>query len=381
MATTGIPTNEGLNVLTTDLRENVKKFALYGTDSASSSVPISDDATTLSLSSYLIGEFDVSQAYFDDNGVLTFECPIPYEYNSTKWVSAIGLLYVDPDSGAKTLVALASTAKFQKITGVGGTFIFKVPVSGEASTPIFKEQPYITDAQFSSFINERDGVLFEAMNFASLANKEIEKTMNIRFQTGEATIYNRGVISGLNVEKSTDATRNVNISSGKVFINGSILPVDNLTNTANIPSNPDSTDKYCYLYAYLNDSGKVDVASTLLDEEPPEGAIKLYKVKVPANNTESNDPQLNNVTFTDIRRIEPNYPLYMNTSPMVYVPLKYQVLDENYQIDLEVESFSGCGFQLGYVYAGAKAANGFSIYYNGSADDIKVRWTLRKLNL
>ncbi|KAA0257232.1 hypothetical protein FHQ18_11750 [Deferribacter autotrophicus] len=381
MATVGLPTDAGLSVLSSNLRENVKKFALYGTDSSDKSVPISETATTLSLSSYLVGEFDVSQAYFDDNGVLTFECPIPYEYNSTKWVSAIGLLYVDPGSGAKTLVALASSAKFQKISGVGGTFVFKVPIAGDASTPIFKEQPYITDAQFASFINERDGVLLEALSQAALANREIEKTLNIRFQTGEIVIYNRGIINGLDVSKSTTATRNVNITSGQVFLEGRVLPVDELANTANIPSNPDTTAKYCYLYAYLNDVGKIDVACTLLDEEIPEGGIPLYKVTVPAGNTESNDPYLTSVTFADIRRKEPNYPLYMSASPTVYVPLETPVVDSEYQIDIELVSFSGCGFQLGYVYVGAKAANGFSIYYNGSADNIHIKWTLRKLDL
>ena len=381
MATTGIPTNNGLSVLTTDLRKNVKKFALYGTSSPSSSVPISENDSIESLSSYLVGEFDVSQAYFDDNGVLTFECPIPYEYNSTKWVSAIGLLYVNPDTGSRTLVAVASTARFQKISGVGGTFVFKVPVAGDASTPIFKELPYVTDAQFSTFLNERDAIFVGALNLASLANKEIEKTLNIRFQSGEVTIYNRGVIKGLDVSKSTDATRNVNISSGEVFLEGRTLPVENLTNTANIPSNPDTTDKHCYLYAYLNDSGKVDVACTLLDEDVPEGGMPLYKVMVPAGNTESNDPQLTAVSFTDIRRKEPNYPTFMTTSSTVYVPFETPVINSDYQIDLEIESFKGCGFQLGYVYAGAKAANGFSIYYNGSADELKVRWTLRKLDI
>lgn len=381
MATIGLPTDAGLSILSSSLRENVKKFALYGTSSSDASVPIDETATTLTLSSYLIGEFYVSQAYFDDNGVLTLECPIPYEYNSTKWVSAIGLLYVDPDSGAKTLVALASTAKFQKITGVGGTFIFKVPIAGTESTPIFKQQPYITDAQFASFTNDRDGILLGALSQAALANREIEETLNVRFQTGETIVYNRGFIDGLNVIKSTNATRNVSISAGKIFFEGRILPVDELTNTANIPSNPDTTIKYCYLYAYIDDYDKIDVACTLLDASVPENGIPLYKVTVPAGNTESNDPYLTSVTFTNIGRREPNFPLCMSTSPTVYIPLRTPVVDNDYQINLEILGFSGSGFQLGYVYVGAKAANGFSIYYNGSADNVRIKWTLTKLNL
>ncbi len=381
MAITGLPTNQGISILTSNLRENVKKFVLFGTDSPTTSVPFDENSTLLSLGAYVASKFEVSQAYFDENGVLTFECPIPYSYNSQKWISAVGLIYVDPDTGAETLVSVASTPKFQKTAGIGGTFVYKVPVSGESSTPIFKEQPYITDAQFSAFINERDGLLLETISQTGLALREIEKTRNIRIQTGKIKIYNRGVIKGLTATKSTTATRNVSISAGQVFLDGRILPVPDLENTANIPSNPDTVARICYLYAYINAEGNVDVTCTLLDESIPEGGIPLYKVTVPAGNTESTDPYLNNVTLTDIRRVEPGFPTMLNTSPTVYIELPYPIPETDYRVDLEVETFKGSGFELGYVYAGSKATNGFSIYYNGTADQIEVRWRVEKMSL
>lgn len=380
MAITGLPTNQGVSILSSNLRENVKRFALFGTNSPTADVPFSEASTLSSLNAYLVGKFQVSQAYFDDNGVLTFECPIPYDFNSTKWVSVAGLIWVDPDTGSEVLVAVASTPKFQKTAGIGGNIIFKVPVAGTPATPIFKDQPYITDAQFGAFVNERDGGLLAALSQSGLALREIEKTRHIRFQSGKITIYNRGVIEGLSATKSTTATRNVSFSAGKIFVNR-IIPVPELVNTANVPSNNDTVEHTCYLYAYLNAQGEVDIACTLLDESPPEDAIPLYEVLVPAGNTESNDPYLANVTLIDIRRLEPNFPVMLITSPTAYVELPYNVLDSDYEVDLEVESFRGSGFQLGYVYAGSKAANGFSVYYNGTADQIVVRWTVRKLSL
>ena len=344
-------------------------------------MPFDENSTLLSLSSYVAGKFDVTQSYFDENGVLTFECPIPYSYNSQKWISAMGLIYVDPDTGAETLVTVASTPKFQKTAGIGGTIIYKVPISGEASTPVFKEQPYITDAQFAAFMNERDGLLLDVISGLGLVFREIEKTRHIRIQTGKVKIYNRGVIKGLTATKSTTATRNVSISAGQVFLDGRILPVPDLENTANIPSNPDAVAHVCYLYAYINAEGNVDVTCTLLDEPIPECGIPLYKVTVPAGNTESTDPYLTNVTLTDIRRVEPNFPTMLNTSPTVYVELPYHIPEADYRVDLEVETFKGSGFELGYVYTGSKAVNGFSIYYNGTADQIEVRWRAEKMNL
>lgn len=90
---------------------------------------------------------------------------------------------------------------------------------------------------------------------------------------------------------------------------------------------------------------------TGLDESFPPNGIPLYRATVPAGNTEANDPYINNVTLTDVRRLEPNAPTSFTSAPFVYVPLPFNLLDANYAIDLDVYDFSGGGFQLGYVYA------------------------------
>jgi hypothetical protein len=102
---------------------------------------------------------------------------------------------------------------------------------------------------------------------------------------------------------------------------------------------------------------------------------------VPAGNTEATDPYLTSCAFVDVRRIEPGYPQELETSPTQYVALDYEMDGTGYQVDLEVESFNGSGFQLGYFYTESKAQNGFDIYYNGTADNLNIRWTARKLDM
>ena len=379
MAVIGLPTTNGVAILASGLRENVKKFALWGTTVSSDSVPFSEDSTLSSLNAYLVGEFDVGNAYFDTNGVLTFECPIPLSVDSNRWVSAAGLIYVNQPTGAKTLVSVTSLPKFQKASGIGGNIAYKVPVKGSPSSPIFGDMPYIDESKFSEYVNSRDAVILEALSLAGLANREIERTLKIRNQSGTAIIRNLGVISGVSAEKSSTATRNINISSGSLFLNGRRQPIRKQPNTANIPSNNSAETKYSYLYAYLTGDGLIDISATLLGEMPPADAITLYRVTVPSGNTEATDPYLVNCTITDVSRRESTYPRYSNTSAGTYVALPYALPDNKYQVDVEIASFEGPSLALGDVTVGSKSANGFQLSYNGLCDNISVGWKVQRL--
>jgi len=220
----------------------------------------------------------------------------------------------------------------------------------------------------------------EAVDLAGLAGREIQTTLNKRFQTGIITIENRGVTSGCTVSKSTDATRNLNLAAGTFFMKGRILPVKDQPNGASVPSNNTDEQQSCYAYLQMAD-GSLDFACTELGNDVPDGGLPLYRVDVPAGNDESTDPYLDNCTLTDIRRVESGFPQEMSTSPAEYAELEYEMDSTDYQVDLEIESFDGSGFQLGYIYTENKARNGFDIYYNGAADNLQVRWTARKLDM
>ena len=219
-----------------------------------------------------------------------------------------------------------------------------------------------------------------ALDLAGLANREIQATLNKRFQTGFATIKNRGIISGCSVAKSGTATRNLSFSAGATFLFGRILPAKEQVNGASVPSNTSIEQKSCYAYLHLA-GGELQFSCTELGESVPSDGLALYRVDVPAGNTESTDPYLTSCSLVDIRRVESAFPQDMQVSPTQYVALDYEMDGTDYQVDLEVESFDGSGFQLGYFYTESKAKNGFDIYYNGTADNLSIRWTARKLDM
>ncbi|MDD3770474.1 MAG: hypothetical protein PHV10_07705 [Sulfuricurvum sp.] len=381
MAVTGLPTNEGIGILSGTLREQVTKFCLWGTTNSSGTIALDETSTLASLDSYLVGEFDVSRAYFDDLGTLTFECPIPYDTESTKWVYACGLIHVDPDNGEKKLVALSTMPRFQKTAGIGGTVHYKVPIAGTASTVVFEELPYVTRQELDVVLNELHSQGAAALDLAGMANREMLKTLNNRIQSGVATITNRGVIKGCVASKSVSATRNLSVSNGAVFIRGQIIPIADMANTANVPSNTTAETAYSYAYLWFDGNGAPQIDCTELGASVPDGGIALYRVTVPSGSTEATDPYLASCTLDDVRVIEPNYPKMLSNAPFVYVALPYDMLGTDYSVELDVMSFDGGGYQMGFVYPGARASNGFSIYMNGTADSVVVRWTVKKTNL
>ncbi len=381
MAVSGLPTNQGISILSNELRGQVKKFCLFGTNSSGEVISFNETSTLSSLSAYLVGKFEISRAYFDDNGTLTFECPIPYDFNNTKWIGSAGLIYIDPTNGNETLVAISSMPRFQKTAGIGGTIHYKVPIAGSASTVIFEDMPYVTRQELDVVLNEQHGVIAGALDMASLANKENIKTLTQRFQTGEITIYNRGIKQGCVISKSVNATRNLSLSNGSIFMNGQIYSIFDMVNTAVVPPNPTAETKYSYVFLWVDLQGNFQIDCTNLDELAPTDSMVLYKVTVPANSTEATDPYLNNCALIDMRKVEPNYPKILLNAPFAYVPFKFDLLDTNYSVDLDILDFAGGGFQLGYCYAGDRAKNGLNINLNGTADSVRVRYTIKKFDL
>lgn len=381
MAVSGLPTNQGISILSNELRGQVKKFCLFGTNNSGDVINFNETSTLSTLSTFLVGKFEISRAYFDDKGTLTFECPIPYDFNNTKWIGAAGLIYVDSSNGNETLVAISSMPRFQKTAGIGGTIHYKVPIAGTASTVIFEDMPYVTRQELDVVLNEQHGVIAGALDMAAMANKENAKTLTKRFQTGEVTIYNRGIKKGCAITKSANATRNLSLGNGSLFMNGQIYSIFDMPNTAVVPQNSSAETKYSYVFLWVDNQGNFQVDCTNLDEVAPADSMVLYKVTVPANSTEATDPYLNNCALTDMRKLEPYYPNILLNAPFVYVPFKFDLLNTDYSVDLDILSFNGGGFQLGYCYVENRAKNGMNINLNGTVDSVKVKYTVKKFDL
>ncbi|MDR1904042.1 MAG: hypothetical protein LBQ88_17365 [Treponema sp.] len=230
----------------------------------------------------------------------------------------------------------------------------------------------------SEFINMID----QALDLGDRAHQEIEKTLNQRIQSGIATITNRGVISGLTVIKSTTALRNISLDAGKFFMNGMPYVCPAYPNSALVPDNYSTDTQYCYAYIYFDDQdGVTKFACTPLGGSVPENGMPLYRFAVPAGNSYQNDPYLNSVTMTDVRRIEAAYPVKFDSTAYASVALPFNMLDAEYGVQLEVIDYKGGANPLMTIRVGSKAANGFNIYSESTLDVVRVRWTALKQQL
>jgi hypothetical protein len=220
-----------------------------------------------------------------------------------------------------------------------------------------------------------------ALDLGGRAHQEIKKTLDQRIQTGIATIINRGVISGLAVEKSATALRNISLNTGKFFMNGMSYVCPSYPNAALVPDNYGAATRYCYAYIYFDTNGVIKFACTPLDGAVPENGMGLYRFSVPPGNSCQNDPYLGAVIITDIRRVESAYPAQFNSIAYVSVALPFTMLDAEYGVQFEVMDYKGGYNQLATIHIANKAANGFNILSEGTLDAVRIRWTALKQKL
>ena len=229
--------------------------------------------------------------------------------------------------------------------------------------------------------SEAIGLVTLALDQAGLAGREIRKTVTQRIQSGEVLLKNRGVISGCTVTKSTAAIRNINFAAGVVFLNGMEMNVLALNNAALIQPNYSGQSQTCYAYLFQNTAGEIKFACTPLGGAVPDNGIGLYRITVPSGSNEANAPYLEDVTLTDIRRVEAGYPVQFNSVASVSVALPFTMLDADYSVFIDIVDFKGGGNQRPFVYPGDKAANGFKIYTDGTLDMVRVKWAAVKPGL
>jgi hypothetical protein len=146
------------------------------------------------------------------------------------------------------------------------------------------------------------------------------------------------------------------------------------TSTASIAQNTGTETGYVYLY--LDNTG--DLKATNLNEAAPADTLLLYTVTVPAGNTAED---LTGCTLTKTATTQADYPLFVSALPYVSVTLPYRMDDANYLVDLELVSLSGASQQLGCLTISNKTTTGFRINLNGTADNVVVNWTARKMTL
>ena len=216
------------------------------------------------------------------------------------------------------------------------------------------------------------------MELNQLALVEIEKTRKMRVQQGEVTLYNRGVKSGLSISKSTTASRNLNIVGGQFFMGGRLYSIGDRTNDASVPPNPGGTTQTCVAYVRIN-GDNIDFDCSQLGQEAPADAVPLYRLTVPAGNTEANDANLASVTLTDIRRIEGNFPVLLDSPAQSLIALAAPLPDTGWHLNLDVVEAQGGNVSRNHIAVEARATNGFRLTLGHTADAVKVRYTLTNM--
>jgi hypothetical protein len=118
-----------------------------------------------------------------------------------------------------------------------------------------------------------------------------------------------------------------------------------------------------------------DDASVKVADSVPEGKLPLYRITVPAGDNAAN---LNAASFTDVRRVEPNYGDYYNSQPTATVTLKNAMVGADYSVALEVDSTANN--RKATVAVKDKRANSFTVVVTNDADNVVVRYTAVQAN-
>ena len=227
--------------------------------------------------------------------------------------------------------------------------------------------------------NAEAAALKFALDQAALANYTGRALREQIQQEGEITIANRGVIAGCSVTRSTTAARNLNLADGVCFAKGRAFSVTPGNNAASVPSNTGAGAVTVHAYLFQNAAGTWRLAVTPIGTSVPAGAIVIYNLTVPPGSTDASDPNLANVTITDVRRIEPHFPQLLD-SPATVSPVLRTLRANDYHLVLDVVSAVGAPCDARSIAVSSRATNGFTLLLASAADSVVVRWRVSKLN-
>ena len=148
-----LPTQEGLDILNSALKGKVGEYVLIGA-SGYKNLELSDllgnpiALTYEDVKPFVFYRDSCESVLYDENGVLTFEITLPIEEDLQFYTYAVGLL-----ARGDILVCLTQTPKIVLIRGVGGKFIVKVAVKGEAGEIVFKKGEGVSREELVVFRN------------------------------------------------------------------------------------------------------------------------------------------------------------------------------------------------------------------------------------
>jgi hypothetical protein len=237
------------------------------------------------------------------------------------------------------------------------------------------------DSVGTDMVSMEQTAIMQALSLAQMAHEAIDA---LRFgpwqQRGEIIIKNRGVVSGCTVTKSSTASRNLNIAPGVCFAGGMTYPVIEGNNAASVPANTSMiTAAMVSAYLYPHTDGQTyRLAVTAIGQAMPDNGIEIYRLTIPANNTDATDPNLTNVTLTDVRRVEANFPDMLDSPPTVSLTFDRPMRGTDWRASFDVVSATGIA-RANDIVVTNRATNGCTLTLASAADDVLVRYLIERL--
>jgi hypothetical protein len=218
-----------------------------------------------------------------------------------------------------------------------------------------------------------------AIDQAGVAHRGVRALHQFAQQEGIITLSNRGVVSGCAISKSVTAARNLSIGTGICFAQGQRYGVADGDNAASVPSNTGSGAVTVQAYLYPDAQKLWRLAVTPIGQVVPDGGIPIYRLTIPANSTDATDPNLANVTLTDLRRVEAGFPVLLDNPAQVTQALN-PLPDNAYHISFDVLSAQGAPVTADSLMVSSRASNGFTVRLASAADNVTARYRVSRLN-
>lgn len=235
------------------------------------------------------------------------------------------------------------------------------------------------NVQSAEFQNTETAAVMFALSQAALANKTAAALREHMQQEAEIVIQNRGIVTGCSITKSSSAARNLNLLAGRCFAHGRTYSVYAGDNVASVPPNVGTEPEVVHAYLRLDVNDQWRLSVTAIGQSVPDDGIRIYTLTIPANSTDATDPQLDNVSMTDVRRIESNFPAVLDNPASVSPAI--EVLSANdWRIDFDVVASEGAPCDPRCILVSSRAPNGMTLQLASAADNVRLRYRISKLN-
>lgn len=227
-----ITTKDGLEILKSEYKSKVADFILIGAvqnnDEELNTILQKENLSFNEISNRIFYKNSITRSYYDEKGVLTFDLDLDAATNFSHYTYAIGL--ISSIENKTTLISYSLTPKIAFIKGVGGSFIYKVEITGEAGEIVLKTSNYLTKIELAEYLKpivkalsenycksivlniKNEGIFFKDKNSNLFIFKEYQdkylsiKDKSIFLEKGFYHIKKQYLVEGTNPYQGFDIT-------------------------------------------------------------------------------------------------------------------------------------------------------------------------------